>query len=189
MSKALKVGLRLGLSLSLVTACTDSSVLDTGRWQLEYGNPTIDSIVVQCRQRNSRWQIDVVTAGWTGNGFLWFTDGQRYERHPLYSVLASPDGTADQLRLQVDIASDWRDAQSGRSTGFSCNEGALPNMFIAIRHPQDFSIEDCADVFFDEDILPDNEALEDTAEERIWSTVPLPSCPNVEHVFTAIESN
>lgn len=187
MNQALRLNLRLGLSLSLLSACRDATVLDTGRWQLEVDNPTIDSLVVQCRQSNSRWQIDVVTSGWTGNGFLWLTDGQRYERHPVYSVSSSPDGTADQLRVQLDIAPDWRDAQSGRSTGFSCTEDTA-NMFIAIRHPQNLSISDCVDVFFNDDLIH-NEALEDTAEESIWSTVPLPSCPSVEQVFTTIESN
>ncbi len=175
--------------LSLLSACTENTVLDTGRWQLEYGNPTIDDIVVQCRQGNTRWQIDVTTTGWTGNGLLWLTDGQRYERHSLYSVSAAPDGSADQVRIQLDIVSDWRDAQSGRSTGFSCTEGTVPSVFVAIRHPQTLGITDCADVFFDERDLSVDEELEDTATESVWATVPLPSCPRTEQVLTSIESN
>ena len=142
--------------------------LDTGYWTLEYQNPTIDTVEVECE--DSQWQINVWTDHWTGNGLLWIADENRYERHTLYSVSASPTGDSDRLRASLSIVSDWRDFQSGRSSGFSCTEQNHLGFFVGIRHPQTAQIADCAEYIDDENFL-DEPTLD------LWGQVPLPDCP------------
>ena len=142
--------------------------LDTGFWTLEYQAPNIDSVQVECE--DGQWRIEVWTDHWTGNALLWIADEQRYERHTLYSVSASPTGDSDRLRVLLTVVNDWRDFQSGKSSGFNCAEQDSLGFFVGIRHPQSAQITDCAEYI-------DAENFMDEATLDLWEQVPLPDCP------------
>lgn len=142
--------------------------LDTGFWRIEYQDPSIEDFEVQCE--NKQWYIEVWTEYWTGNGLLWMANDDRYERHTLYSVSASPTGDDDRIRVQLPIVADWRDAQSGRSSGFDCTAQEQLGFFVGIRHPQTLEITDCAEYV-------DAETFMDEPTLALWEHVPLPDCP------------
>ena len=142
--------------------------LDTGFWTLEYQDPNIQGFDIECE--NEQWKIDIRTEHWTGNGLLWIADENRYERHTLYSVSAGSEGESDHLRIQLPIVADWRDAQSGRSSGFNCTEQEQLGFFVGIRHPQTLEISDCAEYV-------DAESFMDEPTLTLWEDVPLPDCP------------
>ena len=148
-------------------SCTGDR-LDTGFWTLEYQAPNIENFQVQCE--DGQWRIEVWTDRWTGNGLLWMTDGNRYERHTLYSVSASPTGDSDRIRVLLPVVADWRDFQSGRSSGFDCDDQADMGFFVSIRHPQTATITDCAE-YIDAETFMDEPTLD------LWQEVPLPECP------------
>ncbi len=148
-----------------------STPLDTGSWQLELSNPTITEMVVECE--SNQWSINVRTENWTGNGLLWLSDGERYERHSLYSISASPDGSSDRLRSQLTVIADWRDVQSSRTTGFDCSDIDDLGIFAIVRHPQSYAVSSCAEYI-------DNEQFYTTPTLSLWDTVPLPDCPDVQ---------
>ena len=155
----------------MLASCTESR-LDTGFWTLEYPGPQIEVFEVECE--NEQWNVDVWTTHWAGNGLLWIADNNRYERHSLYSISADPTGSNDQLRVQLPIVSDWRDAQSGRSSGFGCTEQDRLGFFAGVRHPQTLEITDCAEYI-------DAENFTNEPTLTLWERVPLPDCPvNVE---------
>jgi hypothetical protein len=90
------------------------------------GPPTITSAAVICDVPSATWTFEVSSAGWTGNGDVrWSTDGVYLEAHPLYSVSAAADGSADRLELSLQVVADWRDAASGSRTAFNCEEPDL----------------------------------------------------------------
>lgn len=155
----------------ILTSCTENR-LDTGFWTLEYQNPEIKALEIECE--DEQWRIEVWSTHWTGNGLLWIADSNRYERHTLYSISADPTGSDDRLRVQLPIVSDWRDAQSSRSSGFHCTEQSQLGFFVGIRHPQTLDITDCAEYI-------DAENFTDEPTLTLWERVPLPDCPaNVE---------
>ena len=102
--------------------------LDTGFWTLEYQSPHIESFEVECE--NEQWKINVRTEHWTGNGLLWMANENRYERHTVYSVSADPEGERTICAFSCPSYQDWRDAQSGRSSGFHCTEQEHLGFFI-----------------------------------------------------------
>ena len=142
--------------------------LDTGFWTLEYKNPNIEDFQIECE--DGQWRIEVWTDHWTGNGLLWMADDSRYERHTLYSVSASPTGDSDRIRVLLSVVADWRDFQSGRSSGFDCEELETIGLFVGIRHPQTAIITDCAE-YVDATTFMDEPTLD------LWQEVPLPECP------------
>ena len=147
-------------------SCTVDRI-DTGFWSIEYQNPNIEDFQIECE--DGQWRIEVWTDRWTGNGLLWMADDSRYERHTLYSVSASPTGDSDRLRVLLPIVADWRDFQSGRSSGFDCTEQERIGLFVGVRHPQTATITDCAE-YVDSDNFMDEPTL------SLWQVVPLPEC-------------
>ena len=101
---------------------------------------------------------------------MWIANETRYERHTLYSISADPMADSDRLRVILNVVSDWRDTQSGRTTGFECNERDQMGFFIGIQHPQTASITDCVE-YNDTDNLMAEPTLD------LWNHVPLPDCP------------
>ena len=161
--------MRLFGFLVSMTGCASTSRLDTSHWQFEYSTPTISSLTVSCEDQV--WTIETETDGWTGNGLLWLANGDRYERHSMYSINANHDGSYDRLRSQLTVVSDWRDQQSSRSTGFECGDLTALGIFIAIRHPESFAVSDCAEYASEETFI-------DFPTLSLWEPVPLPTCPN-----------
>ena len=157
----------------MLLSCTVNR-MDTGFWIIEHQDPTIEVFEIDCE--NKEWTIEVWTEHWTGNGLLWMANDNRYERHTLYSVSADASGEGDRLRVQLPVVADWRDAQSGRSSGFNCMELEQMGFFIGIRHPQTLDITDCAEY-----IEPDAFTGESTL--ALWEHVPLPDC------FVSMESS
>ena len=151
----------------MLASCTESR-LDTGFWTLDYQRPQIEVFNVECE--NEQWNVEVETTHWTGNGLLWIADSNRYERHTLYSVSADPAGANDRLRVKLPIVSDWRDAQSGKSSGFSCTEQEQLGFFVGVRHPQTLEITDCAEYV-------DTVTFTNEPTLTLWELVPLPDCP------------
>lgn len=147
-------------------SCTPDR-LDTGFWTPEYEAPSIDVFQIECEDR--QWQMNVWTSHWTGNGLLWIANNNRYERHTMYSVSASPTGESDRLRVSLTVVSDWRDASSGRSSGFECTEKEHLGFIVGVRHPQTAEITDCAEYVNDETFM-DEPTLD------LWEHVPLPDC-------------
>lgn len=154
--------------VALLLGCADQK-LDTGFWRLDHSNPSITAFNVACE--DGRWTIQIYSDHWTGNGFLWMANNDRYERHTLYSIEAGATGTSDRLLLRLNTVSDWRDAQSGTSTGFTCSEKPDLGMFGSIRHPQTMAITACAE-YVDEETFLNQPTLE------VWQSanVPLPDC-------------
>ena len=148
-------------------SCT-ADRLDTGFWILQYQEPEITDFQIECD--DGQWQIEVWTDHWTGNGLLWMAAERRYERHTLYSIAASTTGDGDRLRVLLPIVADWRDFQSGRSTGFDCSDKEDMGLFVGIRHPQTAMITDCAE-------YADSENFMDEPTLSLWQEVPLPDCP------------
>lgn len=153
---------------SFILLGCQTSPLDTGSWQLEFSDPKITQMTVECE--SNQWSINVLTENWTGNGLIWLSDGDRYERHSLYSISASPDGSSDRLRSQLTVVADWRDVQSSRTTGFDCNQMGDVGIFGIVRHPQSYTVSSCAEYI-------DNEEFYTTPTLSVWETVPLPDCP------------
>lgn len=88
---------------------------------LELEPPVIDSFALGCDVDDGRWTLDATTAWWTGGGrLLWRADGDWIESHRVPSVSAAPDGSDDELHLDLAIVSDWREASPGSSTAVRC---------------------------------------------------------------------
>jgi hypothetical protein len=88
--------------------------------------PSIESISWGCSASEASWSVEVSTLEWTANGDLWMAKATDYvEQHDLRSVSAAHDGSWDQLELELDIVSDWRDASPGSSTAFLCDDATV----------------------------------------------------------------
>jgi hypothetical protein len=88
--------------------------------------PSISAIRWDCSSGDATWAFEVDTVHWTANGSLWLAQGADYvEKHAVRSVSAAHDGTWDELALELDIVADWREASSGSSTAFFCNDTTL----------------------------------------------------------------
>ncbi|NOY24844.1 MAG: hypothetical protein GXP62_03135 [Oligoflexia bacterium] len=87
--------------------------------------PTISNIEWGCDVDLAQWSFLVDTAYWSGGAYLWLaTDAKTWERHTIYSQAAAADGSTDQLGASLDVVTDWRDAVSGSSTRFRCQDEA-----------------------------------------------------------------
>jgi hypothetical protein len=123
--------------------------------------PDIVQINDACDPDTGVWSLFVRTSGWVGQARTWWTvDGLYVEQHPMASVAYAPDGTADELFLQLPIAPDVSLAEEGRATALSC--GANPSIRIVVTPPEG-PVQDCYDLVG---------AFED------WDQVAgLPNCP------------
>ncbi len=84
--------------------------------------PQISAIRWDCSSEDATWDVEVDTVNWTANGHIWLATASDYvEQHAIRSTKAAHDGTWDELALELDIVSDWRDANAGSSTAFLCD--------------------------------------------------------------------
>ena len=151
------------INLWMLFGCI-TPIQETGSTSWEVISPIITETEWTCEDDN--WSIVVSTEGWTGNGLIWLGDSNRYERHPIYSVEAASDGSADRLRINLTATADWRDTQSGSLTGFYCEEKERLSLFITIHHPQTLETSDCVQL-----------NGEYSNPQEIWDAVNLPTCP------------
>jgi hypothetical protein len=137
---------------------------DSAQQSFTLHSPKITEVEWVCE--DDLWTILVTTEGWTGNGTLWLGTTERYERHPLYSIQAAPDGSADLLRIRLEATPDWRDAQAGQRTGFQCVEQTRISGMLMVLDPSSLDPADCY-----------TWVGEETSFDEIWAEVPLPECP------------
>jgi len=110
------------VALSLL-ACTPDPVDDSGSSPFDLQPPQLSCVTLVCDVDASTWRLDAVATSWTGGGLLYWTpDGVYVESHPVRSRSAAPDGSSDELRLELDIVGDWREASSGNSTALRCTD-------------------------------------------------------------------
>jgi len=133
---ALPISALLGcLSTSSDTQSTQDTQAQTTR------TPAIVSFEAVCNAEQDRWVIDLFADAWTSGGMLlWTADGAYFEAHNMRSIAAEPDGSGDQLRLNLDIAGDWREAVPGESTALRCSQEI--DLLLAITDETD-EIVDC----------------------------------------------
>lgn len=88
--------------------------------------PVLTSVTVDCDDHDATWAFAATTDAWTGNGqVVMSVDGAYVEKHPLDSVEAAADGSADRLSLDLEVIADWRDVSVGSSTAFNCDTPEL----------------------------------------------------------------
>ena len=64
------------------------------------GDAQITEAAVTCEE--DKWTVEIKTDAWTSNGSVWMVfSEERYEKHPIYSIGAAPDGSSDHLRMIV----------------------------------------------------------------------------------------
>ena len=78
------------------------------------------------------------------------------EEHPILSIGAAADQSEDLLFLELPVVGDWRDAQRGKSTRFSCAEADSLSILLKIYHPKTLAESDCRYIglWEDEENLP-----------------------------------
>ena len=160
---------QVSFSFTCLYGCGPTPMDETEHWLPTLSNPIIQTLETECVHQS--WTINVVTEGWTGNGLLWLSNGEQNERHPLYSISAAEDSSADYLRITLETVSDWRDWQSGSYTRFGCYD--FFKIAIAIRHPETLQWSNCQIYQFN-----DIEEVWNTSEEDIefWQAASLPDC-------------
>jgi hypothetical protein len=115
--------------------------------------PEITAISAECDVYASEWTFEVKTMYWTGSGRLWLaTTVERAERHALPSVEAEADGSADRLKLTLDVVRDWRNAVSGSSTAYRCGQAEALSYLVQVYTPDGEEVADCRSWGFDPEI-------------------------------------
>ena len=74
--------------------------------------------------------LEVWTDSVTRGGMLWLDDGLRRERHPVPSVFAEADESADYLRLRLRLIEDPDGMDPGRTSAFLCGEYPLRQLYL-----------------------------------------------------------
>ncbi|MCK6504553.1 hypothetical protein L6R53_14305 [Myxococcota bacterium] len=108
--------------LGLLWACVPKGQAEAGQPDAVGDEPpTIAEVTWGCEVDSATWTFVVDTVHWSGGAWLWMaSDPDTVERHAVYSQSAAGDGSADQLGVELDVVSDWRDAVAGSSTRFAC---------------------------------------------------------------------
>ncbi len=126
-------------------AChTVSSVSAEKEEENTFPVPNITELMASCDSEQDQWFFEAWTDGWTSNGHIWMTDGVAIEKHNIYSAGAPPDGSSDNLYLELEIVSDWRDAVNGKHSRWLCSEEETLGYMLTVRHPENYSQADCA---------------------------------------------
>ena len=99
---------------------------DVTRTAPEWTVPAIVTATAECSAADAYWAFEATTDAWTGNGQVVLSaDGAYVEAHPMYSVGAAGDGSADSQRLALAIIPDWTDVAPGGTTAFNCDAEAI----------------------------------------------------------------
>jgi hypothetical protein len=122
------------LALLLATGCVGHERFAGAEGEpLHSDPPSISEIRWDCSSSDATWTFEVDTVNWTANGNLWLAQSDDYvEKHAIRSVSAAHDGSWDELSLELDIVADWRDASSGSSTAFFCNEPVTQSLSFRV---------------------------------------------------------
>ena len=119
--------------------------------------PAIVSFEATCNAEQDRWVIDLFADGWTSGGMLlWTADGAYFEAHNMRSIAAEPDGSGDQLRLNLNILADWREVVPAQSTALRCSQQI--DLLLAITDAGG-DIVDCVTDGPDAQLFSDHEAV------------------------------
>jgi hypothetical protein len=104
--------------------------------------PRLAQVSWGCLEDRETWRLEAVATSWTGAATLTLTrDGDHAEVHPVRSIAVDPDGSEDTLRVDLDVAADWRLASPGSRTAFLCT--APPDGVLTIAD-LDGVVTDCA---------------------------------------------
>lgn len=90
--------------------------------------PTIADLSWSCD--GTERTLEVWTDSVTRGGMLWLDDGARRERHPVPSVLAEADDSADYLRLRLTLIEDPEGMEPGRTSAFLCGERLTRQLYL-----------------------------------------------------------
>jgi hypothetical protein len=84
-----------------------------------------------CDADLERWRLDIDCDSWSNGGRLYLSEDFLYlEEHAIKSHKAASDGSKDELRVDLTVATDWREVISGKSTAFGCNQ--TPNGLFVV---------------------------------------------------------
>ncbi|RME24545.1 MAG: hypothetical protein D6798_10965 [Deltaproteobacteria bacterium] len=144
MSRARSGGFLL-LLLALATACHRRGRAATDQPPaVEDAPPEIVGVDWGCDVDAATWSFEIETDGWTGNGYLWMASGSAtWERHPVYSVEAARDGSADRLAVELDIEPDPREVVLGSSTRFLCSDRNAMAFVVEVYSADGEAVADC----------------------------------------------
>lgn len=107
-------------ALPLAAACA-APIDGVGVHEIERRPPMITSAELHCDPDAGRWVLTIETDAWASAAIThWTTDAVYVERHRANSVSAAPDGSRDELLLDLGIVPDWRAATPNISTAFAC---------------------------------------------------------------------
>ena len=116
----------------------DTSVAESG------GPPEITALDWGCDVDAEQWSFTVDTTWWTGDGRVWMSrGGDPSERHGLGSTRAASDGSTDHLVLTLGIVADWRDAVSGSTTRFRCDDADKLSYLVLVYTRDGGDVGDC----------------------------------------------
>jgi hypothetical protein len=132
----MKILLPLGLM-----ACLPGGTLSNERVPpVVDGEVSITEARIQCNLEDGAWELDIITAGWSGGAVsYWTEDGGYVEKKALEAREYAEDGSWEHLVGSYSIIDDWRQA-GARSTAFSCH--AEHELLIEVRQP-DGSVAAC----------------------------------------------
>lgn len=129
----------------MMLACGETPSLDSAApGPFHEGSPTITEVEWDCDLDEMEWSFEVRTEQWTGAGWLRMVKSAQYaELHRLPSVEAKGDGSADRLRLSLNVAQDWRAASSGSSTAWRCRDVDQLTYMITVYDTSGETVTDC----------------------------------------------
>ncbi len=157
-----------GAGAGCVTPAGDSTVADP-----TLGVPALTSVELECDDGKAKWSATVKTDAWAGGATLyWSVDGAYVETHPLSSVKAAGDGSSDKLFVELSIVVDWREAEDGKTTAFTC--AATPSALIEVTALSG-EVTDCARFAWEPDLIG-------TVGSAIAATPPLTLGDDTVHI-------
>lgn len=120
--------------------------------------PHIVDARLECDPETATWLLEVHTDAWSGGGSsAWTTDARYVEVHPVPSVAAASDASADLLRLVLPVVVDWREARPGGGTDFDC--ASEPDVLLVLNDVRGEPV-DCRQWGPDPEIWNEVEGLE-----------------------------
>ncbi|TNE92114.1 MAG: hypothetical protein EP330_02880 [Deltaproteobacteria bacterium] len=96
--------------------------------------PVIDEVAWSCAEGER--VLEVWSTSVTAGGMLWMDDGERRERHPVPSVAAEADDSADYLRLRLELIEDPAMVELGTSSAFLCGEAITRQLYLTSQAQQ-----------------------------------------------------
>jgi hypothetical protein len=111
----------VGVAMGVGGGCVPSGGPDSDLPPAQHDTPEIAEFNVRCDVDRAMWILQATATAWTGGGRLWMSRDAAYvEQHPVRAVRSAADGSAEDLRLELDFVSDWREQSAGASTAFVC---------------------------------------------------------------------